>query len=157
MATIRQRMGDVLISAYIPYEKSLGFRVVKVKKYQSVIMSLLLIQWRAIQKSSAGWGWPAGIVWLTLVASIGMSYGGSLEIYDEIVADARRCAAQEQCSVAGGVKGCRCPVAVRSDAKERVAAATREASCVQVERLYCPPLENPRCEKDVCVADQVRE
>ena len=80
-----------------------------------------------------------------------------MRVYDDIVAEARHCAAQEKCSVAGGVKGCRCPVAVRASTKQRVDDAAREASCQQVERLYCPPLKNPRCEKQMCVADQVSE
>ena len=96
-------------------------------------------------------------MWLALVASSGMGYGSSIEIYDKIVADARRCIVQEQCLVAGGVKGCRCAVAVRASAKAHVDSVARETSCAQVERLYCPPLENPRCQKDVCVADLVSE
>jgi len=94
---------------------------------------------------------------LAILVLIGTGWGNSLGNYDQIVADARPCAAQETCSVAGGAKGCRCPVAVRSDTKARVEDAAREASCAQVERLYCPPVEHPRCENQVCVADQVRE
>ena len=107
--------------------------------------------------SSARWGRQACVGWFVLLALIGLNGGDSQATYDEIVADARRCPAQEQCSIAGGVTGCRCPVAVRADAKASVDAAAREARCAQTERLYCPPLENPRCEKQVCVADQVRE
>jgi hypothetical protein len=77
--------------------------------------------------------------------------------YDEAVAAAQVCAAGEQCVIAGGVKGCRCPVAVRASEKQRVDDAARRARCRQVERLYCPPLRNPRCEKNRCVADQVPE
>jgi hypothetical protein len=80
-----------------------------------------------------------------------------LELYDKIVADAQRCAPEEKCAVAGGVQGCRCPVAVRASAKQVVDKAAGEASCEQVERLYCPPLKNPRCQKQACIADQVRE
>lgn len=81
----------------------------------------------------------------------------SLAKYDQLVADSRRCEAEERCSLAGGVKGCRCPVSVRAGTKARVEAAARAASCAAVERLYCPPFENPRCKNNVCVADQVRE
>lgn len=83
--------------------------------------------------------------------------GMNVAIYDDIVADARRCIALQTCSIAGGVKGCRCPVSVRESAKERVGNAAREASCAETERLYCPPLKNPHCEKQVCIADQVLE
>ena len=81
----------------------------------------------------------------------------ALRAYDAVVANARRCAGEEKCLIAGGVKGCRCAVAVRRDAKAEVDQAARVATCPQVERLYCPPLENPRCEARQCVADQVRE
>jgi len=79
----------------------------------------------------------------------------SLAAYDAAIADARRCAGEERCVIAGGVKGCRCRVAVRSYALEAVDRAARMASCPQVERLYCPPLTNPRCESGRCVADSV--
>ena len=90
-------------------------------------------------------------------ATTSRSTKSGLELYDEVVADARRCASEEKCAIAGGVKGCRCPVAVRDSAKARVDKAAREASCEQVERLFCPPLQNPRCEKETCIADQVDE
>jgi hypothetical protein len=77
--------------------------------------------------------------------------------YDEIVSDARRCNAQEACAIAGGVRGCRCPVAVRARMKQAVDDAAQAATCEQVERLFCPPLRNPRCEKEACIADQVLE
>jgi hypothetical protein len=77
--------------------------------------------------------------------------------YDEVVSGARRCTAQEKCVVAGGLRGCRCPVAVRENAKGAVDAAARVSSCEQVERLYCPPLTNAHCEKEYCVADPVPE
>lgn len=79
--------------------------------------------------------------------------------YDEIVSDARRCNgnAQEACAIAGGVRGCRCPVAVRARMKQAVDDAAQAASCEQVERLFCPPLRNPRCEREACIADQVLE
>ena len=77
--------------------------------------------------------------------------------YDEIVSGARRCTAQEACAIAGGVRGCRCPVAVRASTKQAVDDAAQAASCEQVERLFCPPLRNPRCEREVCIADQVSE
>lgn len=83
--------------------------------------------------------------------------GMNVAIYDDIVADARSCTASQTCSIAGGIKGCRCPVPVRESAKERVGNAAREASCAETERLYCPSLKNPRCEKQVCIADQVLE
>jgi len=108
-------------------------------------------------KKTARWRWRACSVLLVFLVSIGMSGGDPLGIYDKIVAGARQCSVQGQCSVAGGVKGCRCPVAVRAGAKGQVDAAAREASCPQTERLYCPPLENPRCEKQVCVAQEVGE
>jgi hypothetical protein len=75
--------------------------------------------------------------------------------YDEIVSGARRCSAQEACAIAGGVRGCRCPVAVRAGTKQAVDDAAQAASCEQVERLFCPPLRNPRCEREACIADQV--
>jgi hypothetical protein len=77
--------------------------------------------------------------------------------YDEIVSGARRCTAQEACAIAGGVRGCRCPAAVRASTKQAVDEAARAASCEQVERLFCPPLRNPRCEREACIADEVRE
>jgi hypothetical protein len=77
--------------------------------------------------------------------------------YDEIVSSARRCNAREACAIAGGVRGCRCPVAVRASTKQAVDDAAQAATCEQVERLFCPPLRNPRCEKDACIADQVLE
>lgn len=77
--------------------------------------------------------------------------------YDEVVSGARRCTAQEKCVVAGGLRGCRCPVAVRENAKGAVDAAARVSNCEQVERLYCPPLTNAHCEKEYCVADPVPE
>jgi hypothetical protein len=77
--------------------------------------------------------------------------------YDDIMSGARRCTSQETCAVAGGVRGCRCPVAVRANAKGAVDAAARAASCEQVERLYCPPLVNPRCVNGTCVADPAPE
>ena len=77
--------------------------------------------------------------------------------YDEIVSGARRCSGQEACAIAGGVRGCRCPVAVRSVTKQAVDDAAQAASCEQVERLFCPPLRNPRCEREACIADQVLE
>src|SRR5262245_4856752 len=92
-----------------------------------------------------------------LLVLTGITAGDSVPAYDEIVARARRCPALEPCAIAGGVKGCRCPVAVRADAREAVSAAAQETRCAQTERLYCPRLEHPRCEKQVCVADQVRE
>jgi len=64
---------------------------------------------------------------------------------------------QEKCSVSGGVKGCRCPIAVRATASSLVDAAAQHVSCPQMERLYCPPLVDPRCERQVCVADEARE
>jgi hypothetical protein len=96
-------------------------------------------------------------VCVALLVSTGMHCSHSLTIYDKIVADSRWCAAQEKCSVAGGVKGCRCPVAVRAGDKARVDANAGNATCAQTERLYCPLLQNPRCEENVCVADKVRE
>ena len=77
--------------------------------------------------------------------------------YDEIVSGARRCSAQDACAIAGGVQGCRCPVAVSASRKQAVDEAARAASCEQVERLFCPPLRNPRCEREACIADQVPE
>ena len=81
----------------------------------------------------------------------------AISTYDEIVSDARRCNAQEACAIAGGVRGCRCPVAVRARMKQAVDDAAQAASCEQVERLFCPPLRNPRCEREACIADQVLE
>lgn len=77
--------------------------------------------------------------------------------YDEIVARAGRCTAQQACAIAGGVRGCRCPAAVRASTKQAVDDAAQAARCEQVERLFCPPLRNPRCEREVCVADEVPE
>jgi hypothetical protein len=105
-------------------------------------------------KRAARWRRRACAVLLVFLLSIGMSGGDSLSIYDKIVAGARPCIVEGQCSIAGGVKGCRCPVAVRAGAKGQVDAAARKASCPQTERLYCPPLENPRCENQVCVAKE---
>jgi len=78
-------------------------------------------------------------------------------MYDEIVSGARRCTAQEACAIAGGVRGCRCPVAVRASMKQAVDQAAQAASCDQVERLFCPTLRNPRCEREICIADQVSD
>jgi hypothetical protein len=75
-----------------------------------------------------------------------------IQAYDDVVTEARRCSAGDACVIAGGVRGCRCAVAVRASAKQRVDSAAKEAACEQVERLYCPPLSNPRCEKSVCIA-----
>jgi hypothetical protein len=75
-----------------------------------------------------------------------------IQPYDDLVTEARRCSAGDTCVIAAGVKGCRCPVAVRASEKQRVDNAAKEAVCEQVERLYCPPLSNPRCEKSVCIA-----
>jgi hypothetical protein len=77
--------------------------------------------------------------------------------YDEIVSGARRCRAQEACAIAGGVQGCRCSVAVRASRKQAVDEAARLASCEQVERLFCPPLRNPRCDREACIADPLPE
>ena len=94
---------------------------------------------------------------LCVLALILQCGGDSLETYDRVVAEARRCEPGTPCAIAGGVKGCRCPVAVRADMKERVDAAARSAVCRQVERLDCMPLRNAHCENGVCVADEARE
>lgn len=75
--------------------------------------------------------------------------------YDRIVADATRCAADEPCAVAGGVKGCRCPTSVRASEAQRVSAAAQGATCPQIERLYCPPLRAPHCNDGRCTAEVV--
>jgi hypothetical protein len=90
------------------------------------------------------------------VAEIGRKIAAT-STYDDIVFGARRCSAQDACAIAGGVRGCRCPVAVRASTKQAVDAAAAAASCEQVERLYCPPLRNPRCEREACIADEVPE
>lgn len=108
-------------------------------------------------KRGARWGQRVGAMWSVALVLIGMKCGNSIEACDRIVANARQCTAQEQCSIAGGVKGCRCPVAVRADAQGRVDAAAQEVTCALPERLYCPPLRNPRCDKQTCVADGVYE
>ena len=77
---------------------------------------------------------------------------------DEIVARARAGALlNRRARIAGGVRGCRCPAAVRASTKQAVDDAAQAARCEQVERLFCPPLRNPRCEREVCVADEVPE
>src|SRR5688572_17485269 len=81
----------------------------------------------------------------------------AISTYDQVVSGARRCTAQEMCAIAGGVRGCRCPVAVRASTKQAVDEAAQAASCEQVERLFCPALRNPRCEREICIADQVSE
>lgn len=73
--------------------------------------------------------------------------------YDRIVAEAKRCTADEPCIVAGGVKGCRCPTALRASQAQRVSAMAQGAMCPQIERLYCPPLRAPRCIDGRCAAD----
>lgn len=51
---------------------------------------------------------------LCVLALILQCGGDSLDTYDRVVAEARRCEAGTPCAIAGGVKGCRCPVAVRA-------------------------------------------
>ena len=87
-----------------------------------------------------------------LNACSGRGKAHSLAAYDQLISESKRCDAEAQCTVAGGVKGCRCASPVRSDAKARVDAAAQGAVCPAVERLYCPPLKQPRCEAGVCVA-----
>lgn len=81
----------------------------------------------------------------------------SLAVYDALVAAGRICAQHDACVVAGGVKGCRCPLAVRADAASEIAVAARAAQCPQIERLYCPPLANPVCAQGRCAAQIVEE
>jgi hypothetical protein len=111
---------------------------------------------RAVRKR-AGWRALAHAVGFASLLLSRTACGDSLRTYDEIVADARRCVAGDHCLVAGGVRGCRCPVAIRASMQPRVDDAARERSCGQIERLYCPPLGNPRCEMQMCIADEVRE
>jgi hypothetical protein len=75
--------------------------------------------------------------------------------YDRIVADAMRCTPEEPCTIAGGVKGCRCPSAVRASEAQRVSVAAKGATCPQIERLYCPPLRAPHCNDGRCAAEVV--
>ena len=81
--------------------------------------------------------------------------GDPLDQYDRVVAESRRCAPGQGCAIAGGVPGCRCPVAVRAEAKAEVDAAAARARCRQTERLYCPPLADPRCESGNCAASLI--
>lgn len=80
-----------------------------------------------------------------------------LTAYDQLIAEFKSCKLDERCAIAGGVKGCRCPGAVRAEAKARIDAAAQAATCPAVERLYCPPLKDPRCEASVCTATPVLE
>lgn len=75
--------------------------------------------------------------------------------YDRIVAEAKRCTADESCIVAGGVKGCRCQTAVRASEAQRVSAMAQSITCPQIERLYCPPLRAPHCIDGRCAAEIV--
>ena len=76
--------------------------------------------------------------------------------YDEAVSEAQSCSAMDTCVIAGGVTGCRCEVAVRDTKAGAVNQAASEVSC-EVEKLACFELENPRCDDNVCVADEVIE
>ena len=98
---------------------------------------------------------------IALVAAAA-TYSGStasaeLRAYDDLVSQARRCGANDRCVVAGGVKGCRCAVPVRAEERGRVDDAAHVSQCAQVERLYCPQLSAPRCEKGLCTADESHE
>ena len=97
---------------------------------------------------------------LTLSPSHAASDRGNerpLAEYDQLISESKRCNPDDRCVVAGGVKGCRCSTAVRSEAKARIEAAAQGATCPAVERLYCPPLKDPRCEARICVATPVPE
>lgn len=98
---------------------------------------------------------------ITLIAAVA-AYSGSTESadlrgYDDLVSRARQCGADDRCVVAGGVKGCRCAVPVRAEERGHVDDAAHRSQCAQVERLYCPQLSAPRCEKGLCTADESRE
>ena len=87
----------------------------------------------------------------------GSTASADLRGYDDLVSQARRCGANDRCVVAGGVTGCRCAVPIRAEERGRVDDAAHASRCAQVERLYCPPLSAPRCEKGLCTADEARE
>jgi hypothetical protein len=82
---------------------------------------------------------------------------GALAEYDQLITASKRCNPDDRCVVAGGIKGCRCSTAVRSEAQARVEGAAQGAVCPAIERLYCPPLKDPRCDAGICVATPVPE
>ncbi|MCW7537954.1 hypothetical protein OOT46_08835 [Aquabacterium sp. A7-Y] len=96
-----------------------------------------------------------GIACSLMAAFTAPGCSSGLAAYDDLLVEARRCHAQEACTVAGGVEGCRCPSAVRADAATTVDAAARGASCPARQRLYCPPLVRSRCDQGSCLADVV--
>ena len=97
------------------------------------------------------------IALIAAAAYSGSAASADLRGYDDLVSQARRCGANDRCVVAGGVRGCRCAVPVRAEERGRVDDAAQASRCAQVERLYCPPLSAPRCEKGRCTADEARE
>jgi hypothetical protein len=99
---------------------------------------------------------------MTIVAAVlvvaGTSCTDGISEYDEAVTAAVSCTADETCVIAGGVWGCRCPVAVVADQEADVNQAAAEAECPdEYERLACVPVVNPRCDNGRCLADTQQE